>query len=125
MRGPLIQLTMGGYLYEQPGFISALTYDIPQDTTWEIGINDTAGEPLSSTTSGLTNLSKLSDSSVKELPHRITVSSFQFTPIHNFIPSKQGLTFGNDGLVTGYGPQRYIALEAIDNNYGPVPENLR
>jgi hypothetical protein len=94
---------MGGYLYEQVGFITALTYDIPNDTTWEIGIN-TAGE---------------SDSTVKELPHRINVSSFSFTPIHNFVPQKQGLTFaGGEGKVTGFGQQRYIALSNGSNtNY--------
>jgi len=131
MRGPLVQLTMGGYLYEQVGFITALTYDIPQDTTWEIGINDTAGEPLSNTTTGLDTLQRLSDSSVKELPHRINVSSFQFTPIHDFRPGKQGLGFngkdvgsGDTGFVTKYGPQRYIALEAVTNNYDNNPQDL-
>jgi hypothetical protein len=127
MRGPLVQLTMGGYLYEQVGFITALTYDIPNDTTWEIGLSDTAGDPTISSTAGLDNLKSISDSSVKELPHRINVSSFQFTPIHNFRPGKQGLGFnglalgdssdGSTGFVTTYGPQRYIALEAINNNY--------
>jgi hypothetical protein len=117
MRGPLVQLTMGGYLYEQPGFITALTYDVPNDTTWEIGINDEGNY----------------DNSVKELPHRISVSSFQFTPIHNFIPGKQGLGFNNlgfnasgssaQGSATQYGPERYIALATGDskgkilNNY--------
>jgi hypothetical protein len=103
MRGPLVQLTMGGYLHEQVGFITALTYDVPQDTTWEIGINTSGG----------------SDDTVKELPHRINVSSFNFTPIHNFVPQKQGLTFTNGrGKVTGFGNQRYIALSNGDNtNY--------
>jgi hypothetical protein len=103
MRGPLVQLTMGGYLYEQVGFITALTYDVPQDTTWEIGINTEGG----------------SDDTVKELPHRINVSSFNFTPIHNFVPQKQGLDFVNGrGKVDGFGIQRYIALSNGDNtNY--------
>jgi len=103
MRGPLVQLTMGGYLYEQVGFITALTYDVPNDTTWEIGINTSGG----------------SDENVKELPHRINVSSFNFTPIHNFVPQKQGLTFTNGrGKVTGFGDQRYIALSNGENtNY--------
>jgi len=103
MRGPLVQLTMGGYLYEQVGFITALTYDVPQDTTWEIGINTSGG----------------SDDTVKELPHRINVSSFNFTPIHNFVPQKQGLDFVNGrGKVDGFGIQRYIALSNGDNtNY--------
>jgi hypothetical protein len=105
MRGPLVQLTMGGYLYEQVGFITALTYDVPNDTTWEIGINTEGG----------------SDSDVKELPHRINVSSFNFTPIHNFVPQKQGLTFtGGKGKVTGFGRQRYIALSNGSNtNWSP------
>ena len=105
MRGPLVQLTMGGYLYEQVGFITALTYEIPNDTTWEICINTSGG----------------SDSNVKELPHRINVSSFSFTPIHNFVPQKQGLTFTNDeGKVTGFGQQRYIALSNGSNtNWSP------
>lgn len=113
MRGPLVQLTVGGYLYEQVGFISALNYDIPNDSPWEIGINDTAGDPDSPYTNGLPNLQRISDSTVKELPHRISVTSFQFTPIHEFVPGKQGLTFDvdtNEGFVQRYGPQRYIAL---------------
>jgi hypothetical protein len=43
MRGNLVRLTMGGYLYEQPGFISSLTYDIPQEAPWEISINAKVG----------------------------------------------------------------------------------
>ena len=53
MRGNLVRLTLGGYLYEQPGFITSLTYDIPQEAPWEIAINAEGG----------------GDSSVKELPH--------------------------------------------------------
>ena len=121
MRGPLVQLTMGGYLYEQVGFITALTYDIPNDTTWEIGLSDTAGDPTISSTAGLDNLKSISDSSVKELPHRINVSSFQFTPIHDFRPGKQGLDFKNNGgFVTQYGPQRYIALATGDGKGGTL-----
>jgi hypothetical protein len=106
MRGPLVQLTVGGYLHEQVGFITALAYDIPNDSPWEIGINDQGND----------------DPSVKELPHRINISSFSFTPIHNFVPQKQGLGFnslglndssdGATGFVTRYGNQRYIALTA-------------
>ena len=72
MRGNMVRLTVGGYLYEQPGFITSLTYTIPQESSWEIAINE-KGE---------------SDKSVKELPHMIKVSGFSFTPIHNFLPQK-------------------------------------
>jgi hypothetical protein len=103
MRGPLMQLTMGGYLYEQVGFFTSLTYEIPSESPWEIGINDEGGE----------------DSNVKELPHMIKVQA-GFTPIHDFVPSKQDLIFNDSlqdskgdkygGFANGYGQQRFIAL---------------
>jgi hypothetical protein len=106
MRGSLMQMTVGGYLYEQVGFFTSLTYDIPSESPWEIGINDSGGE----------------DGTVKELPHIIKVQA-SFTPIHDFVPSKQDLEFNEGGLtdskgipyggfVTGYSNnnQRFIAL---------------
>ena len=72
MRGNMVRLTIGGYLYEQPGFITSLTYTVPQESPWEIAINAEGG----------------SDGSVKELPHIINVTGFSFTPIHNFLPQK-------------------------------------
>ena len=85
MRGNLVRLTMGGYLYEQPGFITALTYDIPTESTWEIAL-DQDGK---------------SDKSVKELPHMINVT-LSFTPIHTFLPQKPNVANNPD--------ERYIAL---------------
>jgi hypothetical protein len=116
MAGNLVQLTVGGYLYEQVGFITSLTYDVPAESPWEIGITDKA--------EGGT------DGTVKELPHIIKVTGFQFTPIHDFIPKKQTLssfntanqleTLGRDDNNV-YGPQRYIALSNgqgnTDSNY--------
>ena len=85
MRGNLVRITMGGYLFEQPGYLTTLNYNIPQESPWEIGINADGGL----------------DSSVKELPHIITVS-LSFTPIHNFLPQKGNIPNNPD--------QRYIAL---------------
>jgi hypothetical protein len=102
MRGPLVKLTIGGYLYEQPGFIQDLSYDLITDAPWEIGINTEGGI----------------DDTVKQLSQMVKVTSFTFIPIHNFVPSKQGLGFSIDGVNTTQGPQRYIALEnAQGNNY--------
>ena len=70
MRGNLTRLTVGGYLYNQLGIIKSITYDISNESTWEIGINEQGKD----------------DSSVKELPHMIKVTSFTFTPIQEFIP---------------------------------------
>lgn len=102
MRGPLVKLTIGGYLYEQPGFIQDLSYDLITDAPWEIGINTEGGI----------------DNTVKQLSQMVKVTSFTFIPIHTFVPSKQGLGFGIDGVNTTQGSQRYIALEnAQGNNY--------
>jgi hypothetical protein len=115
MRGNLVQLTIGGYLYEQPGFITSLSYEMGEDSSWEIGVGSTDGSE---------------DGTVKELTHIIKVSGFTFTPIQKFIPRKQELTFstnitkttGDDtGFVQSYGNQEFIALAngigAGDNNY--------
>jgi hypothetical protein len=124
MRGPLVNLTVGGYLYEVPGFITSLTYTIDENTTWEIGIK--------SNTSG--SVADFSDSYVKELPHVINVSSFNFTPLHRFVPRKQVNTYATklDSRVFGanefdqfqvsnYGQTRFISLASgmsdINNNY--------
>jgi hypothetical protein len=117
MRGNLVQLTIGGYLYEQPGFITGLTYEMGEDSPWEIGIGSSDDSE---------------DGTVKELTQIIRVTGFSFTPIHNFVPRKQRLEFSNNtnstsgsgdytGFVNNYGPQRFIALAngpgADKNNY--------
>jgi len=102
MRGNLVRLTIGGYLYEQPGFITSLTYTVPQESPWEIAINEEGG----------------SDASVQELPHVIKVTGFSFTPIHTFLPSKpegagvEETTALANNPTTGSnaGNQRFIAL---------------
>jgi hypothetical protein len=80
MAGNIAYLTLGGYVHEQPGIITQLTYDIPEESPWEIGIN-VAGDPAD-------------PKSVRQLPHIIRVTNFQFIPIHTFRPEKQ--SFKND-----------------------------
>ena len=90
----LSRLTVGGYLYNQLGFIKGLTYTIPNESTWEIGIDNT-GEI---------------DSNVKELPHMIDVGSFTFQPIEEFIP--------RIGDPSALGRTPYIALkDGANSNY--------
>jgi hypothetical protein len=132
MRGNLAQLTIGGYIYELPGIITGLTYDIGEDTPWEIGIKSdvNGGE----------------DGTVKELPHIIRVTGFNFTPIHKFIPKKQELKFDDSNSETsadknigfvkegkdGYGLQHFISIANgppdTNSNYnindtGPKPKD--
>jgi hypothetical protein len=105
MRGNIVTLTVGGYLYEQPGIITGLSYEMNDDNaTWEIGINDDGNY----------------DKSVKELPHVIKVTGFNFIPIHEFVPRLQQLEFDDKGNLSAnpYGSERYIALNnGVDNNY--------
>jgi hypothetical protein len=99
MRGNLIKLTIGGYFYEQPGFITGLSFDIAEDTSWEIGI-DSIGER---------------DTTVSEVPHVIRVKSFSFTPIHEFVPRKV------QSIYPGQTKERFISLGygagLTENNY--------
>jgi hypothetical protein len=116
MAGHLVQLTVGGYLYETVGIINSLTYDIHEESPWEIGINDEGND----------------DGQVKELPHIIRVTNFSFTPIQDFIPSLQNIGSFNGGVRGNfnedayseddneYGPQHYISLA---NGYGEKNSN--
>ena len=98
MAGNIAYITLGDYLHEQPGIITSLTFDVPEEATWEIGINDKGG-----------NLPK---SDVRKVPHMIKVSGINFIPLHKFRPEKQN--FKNDKLGTdstrllNTGKQRYI-----------------
>ena len=109
MRGNMIRMTVGGYLYEIPGVLTSLTYAIPEDTTWEIAI-DADGN---------------SDPSVKELPHRIEVT-LAFTPVEDFLPSRQRMLYDKEtGVLKAVGNEAFISLSngrnnnyAGDNGYG-------
>jgi hypothetical protein len=145
MRGNLAVITVGGYLFDQPGIINSINYSVPQESPWEIGINDEEDNPKLGTEYGY-------DTKVKELPHIIKVTGFSFTPIHKFVPKLQKNTYGNtytnkDGsplsyyidpktqkpapTISEWGVQRYIALATgtavgtgtTVNNYDSPQEN--
>lgn len=107
MAGNIAYITLGGYLDDQPGVITSLSYDIPEDSPWEIGIDD-FGLPVSG-------------SDVRQMPHMIK-ANINFIPIHKFRPEKQN--FRNDTLGTdstrllNTGKQRYLdQLRPISTNY--------
>ena len=100
MRGNLVRLTLGGYLYEQPGFISSFTYEAPQESSWEIAINE-KGE---------------FDRSVKELPFMIKVTGMTFTPIQDFLPRKIKPNAANGMDGNQMIEERYIALASQLND---------
>ena len=108
MAGNIAYITLGGYINDQPGIITSLTFDIPEESPWEIGIDDDGGS--------------LEVDDVRQLPHMIKVTGFNFTPIHKFRPEKQ--TFKNDTLGTdstrllNTGKQRYVdQLRPESTNY--------
>ena len=66
MRGNLVELTIGGWLYKQVGFIGGFALTLPEESPWEIAIPDSAGGP------GLA-----SDPTVKEMPMICNVEGFE------------------------------------------------
>ena len=104
MCGNMAYITLGDYINDQPGIITSLTYDIPEESSWEI--------------------SRAIKDSTRQLPHMIKVT-LNFTPIHKFRPSKQ--TWANEWTAEGKGiatskvlinpgNQRFIDP---DNNFNP------
>jgi hypothetical protein len=77
MRAPYMKLTLGDYMFRQPGVIKSMTYTIGNDSPWEIAID----EPESGST-------------LYELPHVMTIQ-MTFAPIHDFLPRKFPTTFAN------------------------------
>ena len=102
MAGNIAYITLGEYIYNQPGIITSLTFDIPEESPWEIGIDDT-GKRIYGTT--------------RQVPHMIKVTGFNFTPIHIFKPEKQRWKDdlkdikdkNSTELLYGKGNQQYIA----------------
>ena len=108
MAGNIAYITLGGYLNEQPGVITSLTFDIPEEAPWEIGIDDAGND--------------LPTKDIRQVPHIIKVTGIKFIPIHKFRPEKQ--SFRNDKLGTNStrllntGKQRYIdQLRPESTNY--------
>jgi hypothetical protein len=81
MRGPLVTLTIGGYICDQPGFITGLNVEMGEDTTWEIGIDEYGNMTKMAGYNGYTDINP-------QLAHVIKVSGFSFTPIHKFAVKK-------------------------------------
>jgi hypothetical protein len=77
MRAPYMKLTLGDYMFRQPGVIKSMTYTIGNDSPWEIAID----EPESGST-------------LYELPHVMTIQ-MTFAPIHDFLPRKFPTTFAD------------------------------
>jgi hypothetical protein len=82
MAGNLVKLTVGDYIYEQVGFISSITYDVPEESSWELSL--TPNLKISGKEEKLKNTAN-----PDELPFMIKVTGLKFTPIHQFRPEIQ------------------------------------
>lgn len=67
MRGTVVRMTIGNYIYDTPGFLSSVNFSWNTSYPWEIGME---GED---------------DPKYKQLPH-VLDCSLSFTPIHTFVP---------------------------------------
>ena len=105
--------------------MTGISFNIPKESPWEIAIPD--GGDITTVQSG--NNTIASDPTVKELPHIIEVTGFNFIPIHNFVPEVQNNKFnnkftggpegeGSGDVLSTFGKQRYISLKnKFNNNY--------
>ena len=99
MRGNFMELTFGDYIVKQPGVLTGLNFNIPDNSPYEIGRynqGDKAGE--------LTNEGD-------RLPHMIKVEGFTFQPIHNFIPQKTSKFISLGNTNQGYGEEEILASD--------------
>ena len=101
MAGNIAYITLGQYINEQPGIIDSLTFDIPEESPWEISLPSFNNE--------FTDSENIDE--IRQVPHMIKVK-MNFTPIHKFRVEKQRFT--NDTLGTdstrllSTGNQRYL-----------------
>lgn len=70
MRSPLVTMTVGDFIYEQPGFFRSINVTVDDNYPWEI-VNDPNGQ----------------DKDMYQLPQMLTLD-ISFTPIHNFLPRR-------------------------------------
>lgn len=81
MRGSVVKLTIGDYLYRVPGFLENVNVTIDNSNTpWEILLNDD------------------NDDDVRQLPHMVTVQC-SFKPIMDILPRRQTAASPNVPLI--------------------------
>ena len=106
LAGNLMELTIGGYVYRTPGFLGGINFTLKQGYPWEIGLGkDTA-------------LGFNIDLTTAQLCHYVEVDGFDFTVIHDFLPT---VAYVPDITTT-----RFISLQDEYGNryntYGDVPQ---
>ena len=81
MGGTITEITIGSYLFNQPGIITSMGVGIPKESPWEIGISN--NQKFNTTDKNQNSISDFRDPSTQVIPHMLEVN-ISFTPIHNF-----------------------------------------
>jgi hypothetical protein len=105
MRGTIVKMTVGDYVYELPGVMNSVNYSWNVDYPWEIAMLEPEGR---------------GDNTMQELP-MIMDCQIDFTPIHTFTPEtglKKYITAGNT-LANSYllSTEQEAAVSRIGNNF--------
>jgi hypothetical protein len=123
MRGPLVKMTVGNWLDGQDGILNNVSYTVPNDSPWEIAIN----EPVTG-------------EQILILPHVVEVS-MTFTPIgsqtkgKNLISEKSYTTShiaqnANEASTNQYitgsiQPNNQRLVNQVRENLKPNPQSIR
>lgn len=101
MRGNVVRVTIGDYIYRMPGFLENINVTIDNSNTpWEILLNE------------------LDESDVRQLPHMVTVQC-SFKPIMDILPRRE--KYGDDFVPLIANRDRYLAPpRKLDTSIIPV-----
>ena len=116
MRGNYVYLTVGDYMYRQPGVFTSLNVGGMLDAPWEIALNEPENRANTPTGQEGTN-----DKNQYEVPKLLDIQ-LQFNPIHNFLPRRM---YGDDKdhPATFVTPNHHILRKT--NKYLPSPIYLK
>jgi hypothetical protein len=120
MQGPLVRMTVGNWIDGQEGVLNSLSYTIPNDSPWEIAINE---------------INPKSKEKILILPHIVEVS-MTFTPIgsqtrgKNLVPSKASnishiAQNANESTTNQYIPEDGVIFKNFTKDVAKVKENLK
>ena len=88
MRGSVVKLTIGDYLFRTPGFLENVNVTIDNSNTpWEIQLNEFTGQDSTDPTKTVS----LTENDVRQLPHMVTVQC-TFKPIMDILPQRQTIS---------------------------------
>ena len=127
MRGNYVYLTIGDYMYRQPGVFTSLNVGGILDAPWEIAVNEPENSLSIPTGQEGTN-----DKTQYEVPKLLNID-LQFNPIHNFLPRRMygedqdhPATFVTPNHHVGTGYNRYLpsTIRVQENNNSPSGDNI-